>query len=73
MINLRAPMQVDVLLLTKNSDNLLVKCLNSIYRNVPVKTLIVIDGFSTDNTLKILEKFQRKNGNVFLVQLGFKG
>jgi glycosyltransferase involved in cell wall biosynthesis len=62
-------MQVDVVLLTKNSDYLLENCLNSIYRNVPLKTLIVIDGFSVDRTLKILEKFNRKYGNVLLVQL----
>ncbi len=67
-------MQVDVVLLTKNSDHLLVKCLTSIYQNVPLKTLIVIDGFSTDRTLKILEKFNRKFGNILLVQTGwFKG
>ena len=62
-------MQVDVVLLTKNSENLLFKCLTSVYQNVPIKNLIVIDGFSTDHTLEILEKFNRKYGNVFLVQL----
>lgn len=62
-------MQVDVVLLTKNSEHLLCKCLTSIYQNVPVKNLIVIDGFSTDRTLDILEKFNRKFSNVLLVQM----
>ncbi|MGA2524544.1 MAG: hypothetical protein ABSF65_10390 [Candidatus Bathyarchaeia archaeon] len=47
--------QVDVVLLTKDSAHKLSNCLTSIYKNVPVKNLIVIDGFSTDGTLKILE------------------
>jgi glycosyltransferase involved in cell wall biosynthesis len=62
-------MQVDVVLLTKNSEHLLCKCLTSVYQNVPIKNLIVIDGFSTDRTVEILEKFNRKFGNVFLVQM----
>jgi glycosyltransferase involved in cell wall biosynthesis len=61
--------QVDVVLLTKNSEHLLAKCLASVYKNVPIKNLIVIDGFSTDRTLAILEKFNRKFGNVLLFQL----
>lgn len=69
MINPRAPMQVDVVLLTKNSEHLLCKCLTSIYQNVPIKKLIVIDGYSTDRTLEILESFNRKYGNVLLVQM----
>lgn len=62
-------MQVDVVLLTKNSEHLLCKCLTSVYQNVPIKNLIAIDGFSTDRTLEILEKFNRKYGNVLLVQM----
>lgn len=62
-------MQIDVVLLTKNSEHLLAKCLSSVYQNVPIKNLIVIDGFSTDRTLEILGKFNRKHGNVSLVQL----
>lgn len=61
--------QIDVVLLTKNSENLLDKCLASVYKNVPIKNLIVIDGFSTDHTLAILEKFNRKYGNVLLFQM----
>ncbi len=59
-------MQVDVVMLTKNSQHLLGKCLNAVYRNVPIKNLIVIDGYSTDRTLKILEQFNRKYGNIQL-------
>jgi glycosyltransferase involved in cell wall biosynthesis len=69
MTDSRAPMQVDVVLLTKNSEHLLGKCLSSIYQNVPIKSLIVIDGFSTDRTLEILQKFNRKHGNVSAFQM----
>lgn len=55
---------IDVVLLTKNSGHLLEKCLTSIYENVPVNNLIVVDGFSTDNTMEIIDKLERKNGNV---------
>jgi len=55
---------VDVVLLTKNSDYLLEKCIASIYENVPVNNLIAVDGFSTDHTMDIINKLKRKNGNV---------
>ncbi|MCW4006949.1 MAG: glycosyltransferase family 2 protein [Candidatus Bathyarchaeota archaeon] len=58
---------VDVVLLTLNSDRMLEPCVESIYRNVPVNQLIVVDGFSTDNTLSILKKFQRKHHNIKIV------
>ncbi|MCW4006950.1 MAG: glycosyltransferase family 2 protein [Candidatus Bathyarchaeota archaeon] len=56
--------EIDVVMLTKNSEHLLRKCLSSIYQNVPVKRLIIIDGFSTDSTLQILKKFNAKYGNI---------
>jgi glycosyltransferase involved in cell wall biosynthesis len=62
-------MQVDVVLLTKNSEHLLSRCLASVYQNVPVKNLIVIDGFSSDHTLEILSSFNRKFRNVSLIQM----
>ncbi len=62
--------QVDVVLLTKNSEHMLSKCLRSIYENVPLKNLIVIDGFSTDRTLQILDGFNRAHGNIVLFQMG---
>ena len=55
---------IDVVMLTKNSDHLLEKCLSSVYRNVPVNNLIIVDGFSTDCTLKIVDDFNKKHGNV---------
>ncbi len=60
--------QVDVVVLTKNSEQVLEKCLNSVFRNVPVNRLIVVDGYSTDSTTKIIEKFKEKYGNVVLIQ-----
>jgi len=61
--------QIDVVLLTKNSDHILSKCLSSIYQNVPVKNLIVVDGFSTDKTLQIVNDFNKMHGNIVLFQV----
>jgi len=58
---------IDVVMLTKNSEHLLNKCLKSIYGNMPVKRLIIVDGFSTDNTLKIINEFNKKHGNVKII------
>ena len=60
---------IDVVMLTKNSDHLLDKCLASVYENVPVKNLIVVDGFSTDRTLKILNKINEAHGNVSVLNV----
>jgi glycosyltransferase involved in cell wall biosynthesis len=60
--------QVDVVLLTKNSEHLLEKCLKSIYANLPVKNLIVVDGYSTDRTCQIVKDFHAKHGNVLLLK-----
>ncbi len=59
---------IDVVMLTKNSEHLLKKCLASIYKNVPVKDLIVVDGFSTDRTLNILQTFG-KNHSVKILKV----
>lgn len=39
----------------KNSRIDLRKCLDSIYKNTPVNRLIIVDAFSTDRTLEIIE------------------
>jgi glycosyltransferase involved in cell wall biosynthesis len=59
---------VDVVILTKNSERLLRECIDSVYRNVPVNRLIVVDGYSTDNTVQIVKEFQQRHGDVVLVQ-----
>jgi glycosyltransferase involved in cell wall biosynthesis len=58
---------VDVVLLTLNSDRMLEKCLASVYKNVPVNQLIVVDGGSTDQTLPILNYFNSLYHNVKIV------
>jgi glycosyltransferase involved in cell wall biosynthesis len=51
-------MQIDVVLLTKNSlEPCLKECLDSIYANIPVSRLIVVDGGSTDGTLPLLKTY----------------
>ena len=60
---------IDVVLLTKNSEHVLEKCLASIYENVPVKNLIVVDGFSTDGTMEIVNKINRKHGNIKVLKV----
>jgi len=54
----KEPMKVDVCMLTLNSVKpVLRKCLESLRREVPVNRLIVVDGGSTDSTLKICFEF----------------
>ena len=43
-----------------NSERMLRECINSVYENVPVKNLIVVDGFSTDATADIIAGVPRK-------------
>lgn len=58
---------VDIVMLTKNSEHMLSECLESIYENVPVARLIVVDASSRDNTLKIMEEYNRKHGNIKII------
>lgn len=60
-------MKVDVVVLTKNSEETLRKCLDSVYRNVPVNRLIVVDGCSTDRTLDIVDAFNEEHHNVVVL------
>ena len=50
---------IDVIMLTLDAEDFLEKTLFSIYKEIPVKRLIVCDGGSKDNTIKILERFSR--------------
>ena len=59
---------VDVGIITKNSEDILTDCLESIYKEIPVKNLIVVDGYSTDSTIKILKKFDRRFRNVKILK-----
>ena len=52
------------MLLTKDSERVLSRCVESIYRNVPVAELIVVDGYSKDRTVEILNVFNEKYHNV---------
>jgi glycosyltransferase involved in cell wall biosynthesis len=61
-------MKIDVVMCTKNSERLLEECLTSIYEEIPVCHLIVIDGFSTDRTLEIVDRFERNYGNIKIVK-----
>ncbi|MCW4011177.1 MAG: glycosyltransferase family 2 protein [Candidatus Bathyarchaeota archaeon] len=60
---------IDVVMLTKNSEHLLDKCIACIYQNVPVNNLIIVDGFSTDRTLKILDAANTRHGNVRVISM----
>lgn len=58
---------VDVVLITKDSERKLQDCVQSIYDNITVGQLIVVDGYSKDRTLPILEGFNQKYGNVKVI------
>ncbi len=65
---------VDVAILTMNSGRMLRECINSVYKNIPVKNLIIVDGYSTDTTADIAKEFQEKYGNVrFIQEKGTRG
>jgi glycosyltransferase involved in cell wall biosynthesis len=59
--------KIDVIMLTKNSERVLRRCLGSVYENVPVGNLIVVDGNSTDSTLNLLQEFQERYGNLIVL------
>jgi glycosyltransferase involved in cell wall biosynthesis len=54
-------------MLTKNSERVLRKCLGSVYENLPIGNLIVVDGNSTDSTLRILQESQERYGNLIVL------
>ena len=61
-------MKVDVVVLTKNSGETLKECLLAVYRNVPINRLVVVDGYSTDATLDIIQEFNDKHHNVVVIK-----
>lgn len=50
---------IDVLMLTLDAETFLDRSLTSLYREVPVRRLLVCDGGSTDQTISILKRFPR--------------
>lgn len=61
-------MKVDVVVLTKNSEETLNDSMKSIYENIPVNRLIVVDGCSTDQTPEIVKAFNEKFHNVLFIR-----
>jgi glycosyltransferase involved in cell wall biosynthesis len=61
-------MDVDVVIITKNSERMLKECLKSVFENVPVNRLIVVDGYSTDKTMEIVRQFQKEHENILIIQ-----
>jgi len=62
-------MKIDVVMITKNS---LFPCLKesveSIFNNIPVNRLIVVDAFSNDGTIELFEEYKRKGLNIEIYQ-----
>ena len=55
---------VDILLLTLDAEVYLEKCLDTVYREIPVNKVITLDGGSKDKTIEILNKYPRMEVNV---------
>ena len=51
--------RIDVIMMTLDAETFLEKSLFTVYREIPVKRLIICDGGSKDSTYEILEKFPR--------------
>jgi glycosyltransferase involved in cell wall biosynthesis len=49
--------EIDVVVLTRNSEHTLAPVLRSIFDQVPVGELIIVDGNSSDSTVRIARKF----------------
>jgi glycosyltransferase involved in cell wall biosynthesis len=49
--------KIDVCIPTWNSGSTLDRCLESIVREIPVNKIRIIDGFSTDDTVKIAKRY----------------
>lgn len=60
-------MKIDIIMCTKNSESILSECLNSIFEEIPVCHLIILDGFSTDKTLDIINGYKDKF-NIKIIQ-----
>jgi len=50
---------IDVIIFTLDEETFLERCLYTVYKEIPVRKLLVLDGGSKDDTLKILKKFPR--------------
>lgn len=50
---------IDVVIRTKNSEEFLKECLQSIFREIPVRKIIIVDSGSTDRTLEIASTFDK--------------
>src|SRR5919199_6360981 len=50
---------VDVIMRTKNSEEFLDKCLQSIYQEIPLGRIIIVDAGSADKTLEIASSFDK--------------
>jgi glycosyltransferase involved in cell wall biosynthesis len=50
---------VDILMVTLDAQAYLEKCLDTVYREIPVNKVIVVEGGSKDKTVEILNKYPR--------------
>jgi len=59
---------IDVCIPTWNSDRFLERCLQSIYKELDINKIYIIDRYSTDKTLKILNDYNRIYNNIEIIQ-----
>ena len=61
-------MKIDVCIPTWNSDNCMEKCLQSIYDYININKVYILDKYSTDRTLAIIDDFNTTHNNIEVIQ-----
>lgn len=61
--------KIDTIMITKNAVHPCLKeSLDSIFRNIPVHCLIVVDSMSTDGTTQLIRNYQKRGVRVRIIQ-----
>ena len=61
---------ISIIVRTKNEERWIESCLERIYDQKKVKfEIVIVDNYSTDKTIKIVNKFLKQNKNIKIVKI----